>query len=225
MRILLVEDDAKIASFILSGLKQSGYAVCHRGDGLSAFTAASSECFDLLIVDIMIPGIDGLSLIEQLRKCNNDTPVIILSAKQSVDDRVRGLKIGGDDYITKPFAFAELLARIQSLTRRIKGVAETTRLSFDGLEMDLLARRVVRNGQPVDLQPREFALLEYLLRNAGRVVSKTMIMEHVWNFNFDPESNVIEARLCRQREKIDAHCPKKLIHTVRGVGYVLGNPA
>jgi two-component system OmpR family response regulator len=216
MRILLVEDDAKIASFILSGLEQSGYAVSHCSDGLSAFTTASSESFDLLIVDIMIPGIDGLSLIEQLRKCNNDTPVIILSAKKSV---------GGDDYITKPFAFSELLARIGALTRRIKGLAETTRLSFDGLEMDLLARRVVRNGQPVELQPREFALLEYLLRNAGHVVSKTMIMEHVWNFNFDPGTNVIEARICRLREKIDAHHPHKLIHTVRGVGYVLGNPA
>ena len=222
MRILVVEDDPKIASFITSGLKQAGYAVTSCGDGQEAFTVATTERFDLLIVDIMLPRLNGLDLIEQLRASKINTPVIIVSAKRSVDDRVRGLQSGGDDYITKPFAFAELLARIQSLMRRFNGISEATKLSFGGIEMDLLTRKVLRDGRLVDLQPREFSLLEFLMRNSGRVVSKTMIMEHVWNYNFDPQTNVVEARICRLREKIDEGFSTKLLHTVRGVGYVLG---
>jgi two-component system OmpR family response regulator len=222
MRILVVEDDPKIASFIVSGLQQAGYVVASCGDGQEAFTAATTERFDLLIVDLMLPKLDGLNLIQQLRGANVDAPVIILSARRSVDDRVRGLQGGGDDYMTKPFAFAELLARVQSLMRRVKGVSEQTRLSVWGVEMDLLTRKVTRDGRPIDLQPREFALLEFLLRNAGRVVSRTMIMEHVWNYNFDPQTNVVEARICRLREKIDAGFTARLLHTVRGVGYVFG---
>jgi len=221
MKILLVEDDAKIANFVLSGLKQAGYDVVHSADGQDAFDTALREPFDLLIVDVVLPVLDGLSLIEQLRARKIQTPVIIVSAKRSVSDRVRGLQTGGDDYIVKPFAFSELLARIQALLRRANGVAEATKLSLADLHMDLLSREVTRAGKRIELQPREFALLEYLLRNAGRVVSRTMIMEHVWNYNFDPETNVVEARVCRLRDKIDKEASSKLIHTMRGVGYVL----
>lgn len=221
MKILLVEDDVKIANFVLSGLKQTGYDVRHSADGQDAFDIALGEPFDLLIVDIVLPVLDGLSLIEQLRARKIQTPVIIVSAKRTVSDRVRGLQTGGDDYIVKPFAFSELLARIQALLRRANGVAEATKLSLADLYMDLLSREVTRAGKRIELQPREFALLEYLLRNAGRVVSRTMIMEHVWNYNFDPETNVVEARVCRLRDKIDKEASSKLIHTIRGVGYVL----
>lgn len=221
MRILLIEDDLKTASFIQQGFKEAGFAVDHASDGLMGLHLAMSEPYDVAIVDIMLPKLDGLSLIEMLRKEKNSTPVIILSAKHSVDDRVKGLQTGGDDYLTKPFAFSELLARVQGLIRRSTGVCEPTTLTVDDLCLDLIRREVTRDEKKIDLQPREFALLEYLLRNRGRVVSKTMIMEHVWNYNFDPYTNVVEARICRLREKIDKGFTRKLIHTVRGVGYVL----
>lgn len=184
-----------------------------------------TEHFDLLIVDLMLPGIDGLTLIEQIRREKIKSPVLILSAKRSVDDRVRGLQMGGDDYLTKPFAFSELLARVQALIRRSTGATEATTLGVADLEMSLIKREVTRGGRRIDLTPREFALLEYLLRNVGRVVSRTMIMEHVWDFNFDPMTNVVEARMCKLREKIDGGSEKKLIHTIRGFGYVVRDNA
>lgn len=221
MRILLVEDDAKIASFITKGLKAAGYAVDHAADGEEGLNLALIEPYDSAIIDIMLPKRDGLSLIEELRKRKIHAPVIILSAKDSVDDRVKGLQIGGDDYLTKPFAFSELLARVQALIRRASGSPETTTLTAGDLSMNLVTREIRRRGTQIELQPMEFSLLEYLMRNAGRVVSKTMIMEHVWDYNFDPQTNVVEARICRLRDKIDRDFDKKIIHTIRGVGYVL----
>ena len=221
MRLLLVEDDDKIADFILKGLKSAGFAVDRAGNGEDGLHLALTEPYDGAVIDIMLPKLDGLSLIREMRSQKVNTPVIILSARGSVDDRVKGLQTGGDDYLTKPFAFSELLARIQALLRRASGAAEPTRLKVADVSMDLLAREVTRAGKTIDLQPLEFALLEYLARNAGRVVSKTMIMEHVWDYNFDPQTNVVEARICRLRDKIDRGFDNKLIHTVRGVGYVL----
>jgi len=225
MRILLVEDDAKIASFIVKGLKAAGYAVDHARDGEEGLHLALSEPYDTAIIDIMLPKLDGLSLIERMRSAKLRTPVIILSAKGSIDDRVKGLQTGGDDYMTKPFAFSELLARVQALMRRAGGLAEPTGLTSGDLAMNLLTREVTRGAKKIELQPIEFSLLEYLMRNAGQVVSKTMIMEHVWNYNFDPQTNVVEARICRLRDKIDRDFEQKLIHTVRGVGYVLKETA
>ena len=221
MRILLVEDDLKIATFIVKGLKAAGYAVDHALDGEEGLHMALTEPYDTAIIDIMLPKMDGLSLIEKMRKERIRTPVIILSAKASIDDRVKGLQTGSDDYITKPFAFSELLARVQALIRRASGLSEPTRLIVGDLSMNLLTREVTRGSRRIELQPIEFSLLEYLMRSAGRVVSKTMIMEHVWDYNFDPQTNVVEARICRLRDKIDRDFEKKLIHTVRGVGYVL----
>ena len=224
MRILLVEDDQKISSFVLKGLKESGFAVDHAPDGEEGLYLALNESYDAAIIDIMLPKLDGLSLIEELRGQNVNTPVIILSAKRSVDDRVKGLQKGGDDYLTKPFAFSELLARVQALIRRSTGASEPTGFMVGDLSMNLLTREVIRGGKKIDLQPREFALLEYLMRNAGKVVSKTMIMEHVWDYNFDPQTNVVEARICRLRDKIDKDFGVKLILTIRGAGYVLKEP-
>jgi len=221
MRVLLVEDDLKTASFISKGLKEAGYAVDHATDGEKGLLLALTEPYDAAIVDIMLPKMDGLSLIDEMRRQKINTPVIILSAKRTVDDRVKGLQTGSDDYLIKPFAFAELLARVQGLIRRGSGVSEPTTLTVAELSMNLLTREVVRGDQGIDLQPREFALLEYLMRNREKVVSKTMIMEHVWNYNFDPQTNVVEARICRLRDKIDKDFDTKLIHTIRGVGYVL----
>jgi two-component system OmpR family response regulator len=221
MRILLVEDDVKIASFIVKGLKAAGYAVDHACDGEEGLHMALTELYDTAIIDIMLPKRDGLSLIEKMRKEKVSTPVIILSAKGSIDDRVKGLQTGGDDYLTKPFAFSELLARVQALIRRAGGLAEPTRLMVGDLSINLLTREVKRGGREIELKPIEFSLLEYLMRSTGRVVSKTMIMEHVWNYDFDPQTNVVEARICRLRDKIDRDFDKKLIHTIRGVGYVL----
>ena len=221
MRILLVEDDSKIASFIVKGLKAAGYAVDHALDGEKGLDMALTEAYDTAIIDIMLPKLDGLSLIEKMRKEKIHTPVIILSAKGSIVDRVKGLQTGSDDYLTKPFAFSELLARVQALIRRAGGLSEPTRLTAGDLSLNLLTREVTRGGRKIDLQPIEFSLLEFLMRSAGRVVSKTMIMEHVWNYNFDPQTNVVEARICRLRDKIDRDFSRKLIHTVRGVGYVL----
>ena len=221
MRVLLIEDDLKTASFISKGLKEAGFAVDHVTDGESGLQMASVESYDAAIVDIMLPKMDGLTLIETLRQQKINTPVIILSAKRSVNDKVKGLQTGSDDYLTKPFAFSELLARVQGLIRRSSGISEPTSLTVADLSIDLLTREVVRKGEEIDLQPREFALLEYLMRNQGKVVSKTMIMEHVWNYNFDPQTNVVEARICRLRDKVDKGFGTKLIHTIRGVGYVL----
>jgi len=221
MRILLIEDDLKIASFIVKGLKAAGYAVDHAADGEEGLHLALSESYATAIIDIMLPKLDGLALIERMRAAKVVTPVIILSAKSSVDDRVRGLQTGGDDYLTKPFAFSELLARVQALIRRAGGLSEPTRLNVGDLSMNLLSREVTRRGKKIELQPLEFSLLDYLMRNAGRVVSKTMIMEHVWDYNFDPQTNVVEARISRLRDKIDRGFEKKLIQTIRGVGYVL----
>ena len=221
MRILLVEDDAKIASFITKGLKEAGFAVDHVIDGEEGLHMGLTEPYDLSIIDIMLPKLDGLNLIRELRRKGKNTPIIILSAKRAIDDRVEGLQTGSDDYLTKPFAFSELLARVHALIRRASGASEPTRLSVGGLSMNLITREVVRAGNEIDLQPLEFSLLEYLMRNAGRVVSKTMIMEHVWNYNFDPHTNVVEARMSKLRDKVDKPFENKLINTIRGVGYVL----
>jgi len=221
MRILVVEDDKKVASLIVKGLKQEGFAVDHAADGEDGLHLALNEPYDACILDIMLPKLDGLSLIKEMRHQKIGTPVIILSAKRSVDDRVKGLQTGSDDYLVKPFAFSELLARVQALIRRGTASASPTQLVVGDLCMDLLTREVFRRDQKIVLQPREFALLEYLMRNAGRVVSKTMIMEHVWEYNFDPQTNVVDVLVCRLRDKMERDVEKKMLHTIRGVGYVL----
>jgi len=221
MRILVVEDDATISGFIAKGLREAGYAVDEAQDGERGLTLALEMPYDAAIIDLMLPKRDGLSLIETLRHRKIATPVLILSAKHSVDDRVRGLHTGGDDYLTKPFAFAELLARVQALLRRASGSTEPMRLVVGDLALDLITRQVTRAGQAIDLRPREYALLEYLMRNAGRVISKTMILAHVWDYRFDPGTNVVDVLVFRLREKIDRGFDHKLLHTVRGVGYVL----
>jgi len=221
VKALLVEDDASIAEFVVRGLREAGFAVDHQADGEAGLAAAAQDRYDVAIVDVMLPKRDGLSLIEELRRRGVTTPVLILSARRSVDDRVRGLQTGGDDYLTKPFAFAELLARVQALVRRATRAPEPTTLSVEDIALDLLSRRVTRGGVPIDLRPREFTLLEYLMRNAGKVVSKTMILSHVWEYNFDPQTNVVDVLVSRLREKIDRPFEKRLLHTVRGVGYVL----
>ena len=221
MRILLVEDDLKIASFITKGLDASGFTIDHVADGEKGYDLALMETYDTVIVDIMLPKMDGLTIIRRLRDNGVGTPILILSARDAIDDRVKGLETGGDDYLTKPFAFSELLARVQALIRRSGRTVEPTRLKAGNLSVDQLSREVTRDGEKIELQPLEYALLEYLVRNKERVVSKTMIMEHVWNYNFDPQTNVVEARICRLRDKIDKGFTKRLIHTIRGVGYVL----
>ncbi len=221
MRVLVVEDDDKIASFIHNGLKEAGFAVDRASDGNQGLALGLEGVYDAAVVDIMLPGLDGLSLIERLRQKGITTPVIILSAKRSVDDRVRGLQIGGDDYLTKPFSFSELLARIQALIRRASRVAEPTSLRMGDLHLDLLSRQVRRGDKRIELPAREFALLEYLMRNQGRVVSKTSILEHVYDYSFDPQTNVVDVLVHRLRRKVDQGFEPKLIHTVRGMGYVL----
>jgi two-component system OmpR family response regulator len=220
-KILIVEDDRAISDSLREGLEHAGFTVSQAHDGLGGLDMATQQTFDAMVMDIMLPHLDGLRLIERLRRLRVFTPVLILSAKHTVDDRVKGLQTGGDDYLTKPFAFAELVARLQSMLRRAAGTLETTFLSVGPLSLDRITREVRLNQQRIELQPREFALLEYLMRNAGRVVSKTMIVEHVWDYNFDPLTNVVEARICRLREKVDRGTPHRLIHTIRGVGYVL----
>lgn len=221
MRILLVEDDSRTSDFITKGLRQEGFAVDHAADGETGLHLAREIEFDVAIVDIMLPKIDGLTLIERLRGEQIDRPIIVLSARSSVEDRVRGLHAGADDYLMKPFAFSELLARVQALLRRTSTQSDSGTLTVGDLEMDLIRRKVSRAGRDIDLQPKEFALLEYLMRNSGRIVSKTMIMEHVWDYNFDPQTNVVEARVCRLRDKVDRDFSKKRIKTIRGMGYVL----
>jgi two-component system OmpR family response regulator len=219
MKILLVEDDERTAAFIVKGLKQAGYVVVHAADGESGLALAECEQYAVAVVDIMLPERDGLSMVEQLRRHKILTPVIFLSAKGTVDDRIKGLQSGGDDYLPKPFVFSELLARIQALMRRAAAIAEPTSLTVADLTMDLIRRKVWRSGQQIELQAKEFALLEYLMRNKGRVVSKTMIIEHVWDYSFDPQTNIVEARICKLRDKIDRGFEPKLIHTLRGIGY------
>ena len=222
MRALIVEDDRAIAEFVGRGLREAGFAVDQAGDGATGLELALSEPYDVAIVDLMLPQRDGLSLIDELRRRGRSTPVLILSARRSVDDRVRGLQSGGDDYLTKPFAFAELLARVQALVRRATRAPEPTTLTIGDLSLDLLSRKVTRGGAPIELRPREFALLEYLMRNPAKVVSKTMILSHVWDYTFDPQTNIVDVLVSRLREKIDRPFDHKLLRTVRGVGYVLG---
>jgi two-component system OmpR family response regulator len=224
MRILVVEDDQKIASFVCKGLRQAGYAVDHAADGQEGLHLAFTEPYDAAVIDIMLPKLDGLSLIQELRRRKVNVPVIILSARHTVDDRVKGLQTGSDDYLIKPFSFSELLARIQALIRRASGTAQATRLEVGDLSLDLLTRKVMRGSTEIVLQPREFALLEYLMRQSGRVVSKTMILEKVWEVDFDPQTNVVDVLVCRLRNKVDRDFEPKLIHTIRGVGYVLKLP-
>src|SRR3954462_5974486 len=221
MRLLLVEDDPTIAEFVKKGLREAGFAVDHAADGITALERATAEPYDASIVDVMLPRMDGLALIDALRARGVRMPVLILSARRSVDDRVRGLQTGGDDYLTKPFAFAELLARVQALVRRASRAPEPTTLSVEDLTLDLLSRKVSRGGKPLDLRPREFVLLEYLMRNAGKVVSKTMILSHVWEYNFDPQTNIVDVLVSRLRDRIDRPFERKLLQTVRGVGYVI----
>jgi two-component system OmpR family response regulator len=225
MRALIVEDDDTLAEFVSRGLREAGFAIDVARDGERGLSLALETEPDVAIVDVMLPGLDGLALIEALRRRGRRLPVLILSARHTVDDRVRGLQAGGDDYLTKPFAFPELLARVQALLRRATGASEPTKLEVGDLTLDLLTRRVTRQGRPIDLRPREFALLEYLMRNAGRVVSKTMILSRVWDYSFDPRTNVVDVLVHRLREKIDHEFEPKLLHTRRGVGYVLGADA
>jgi two-component system OmpR family response regulator len=221
MSILIVEDDPKIAAFLVRGLGQAGFASEIADDGEKGLHSALLTSFDAIVVDLMLPVLDGLTLIERLRHGRVNTPVLILSAKRSVDERVRGLQAGGDDYLVKPFAFAELVARLRALIRRAGSQSEATRLAAGDLSLDLVRREVIRDGRRIDLQPRELALLEYLLRNANRVLTKTMIMEHIWSYNIDPQTNVVDVLVCRLRNKIDKDFPDKMIRTVRGIGYVL----
>jgi DNA-binding response OmpR family regulator len=218
---LIIEDDQAIADFIARGLREAGFAVDIAADGEAGLEAALEHSPDVAIVDVMLPRRDGIAIIHELRRRGRTTPVLILSAKRAIDDRVQGLQAGGDDYLTKPFAFAELLARVQALVRRATRSPEPTRLVVGDLSLDLLTRKVDRAGEPIELRPREFALLEYLMRNAGKVVSKTMILSHVWEYNFDPQTNIVDVLVSRLREKIDRPFDKKVLQTVRGVGYVL----
>lgn len=218
MRVLVVEDDAKIASFVVKGLKQEGYGVDHAPDGDTGLALVANTPYDAAIVDVMLPGLDGLSLVKRVRLTLPQLPILFLSARSTVDDRVRGLQAGGDDYLTKPFAFAELSARLQALIRRSTRTPEATRLVVGDVALDLVSRVVTVAGAPVELQPREFSLLEYLLRHPRRPVTKTMILEHVWDYSFDPQTNVVDVLVSRLRSKVDPD--KKRIETVRGVGYV-----
>jgi two-component system OmpR family response regulator len=221
MRVLVVEDDAAIARFLARGLREAGFTVDEAADGDAGLQRARLDTYDVAIIDLMLPKLDGLGLIEAIRRAGIDTPVLILTARHSIDDRVRGLHAGADDYLLKPFAFAELLARVQALIRRAARTVDASRLAVADLTLDRLTRQVERGGTPIDLRPREFALLELLMRIAGRVVSKTMILSHVWGYNFDPGSNVVEVLVFRLREKIDRGPATPLLHTARGIGYVL----
>ena len=221
MRVLVAEDDQVIADFVSQGLREAGYAVDVAATGTEALRKALEGGYDAAVMDVMLPELDGLSVIEQLRAKKQQMPVLILSARHSVDDRVKGLQAGGDDYLTKPFAFAELLARVQALIRRATGSTEPTRLTVGDLSIDLLTRHTERAGRTLDLRPREFALLEYLMRNPGRVISKTMILSQVWGYNFNPGTNVVDVLVFRLRDRIDKGFERKMLQTVRGIGYVL----
>ena len=224
MRILVIEDDASVLEYISKGLRESGFAVDQAADGKDGLYRASAEKYDALVVDRMLPGVDGLTIIRTLRGADNNTPALILSALGEVDDRVKGLKAGGDDYLVKPFAFAELLARIEALLRRKESSAAITRLRVADLEMDLLSHKVTRAGKSLNLQPREFRLLEYLMKHAGQVVTRTMLLENVWDYHFDPQTNVIDVHISRLRQKLDKEFERPLLKTVRGAGYMLDEP-
>jgi two-component system OmpR family response regulator len=221
MRLLLIEDDLQAAEYLVKGLRESGYSVEHSPEGRDGLDRASRGPWDVIIADRKLPYLDGLAIITSLRERSDRTPVLFLSALGTVDDRVHGLKAGGDDYLTKPFAFAELLARIEALNRRGAAASETTRLKIADLELDLLARRVTRTGRNIELTTKEFQLLEYLVRHAGQTVTRTMLLEGVWNLHFDPQTNITDVHMSRLRNAIDKGFPKPLIHTVRGAGYVL----
>jgi two-component system OmpR family response regulator len=221
MKLLVIEDDREAAAYIAKGLSESGYVVDHAAEGRTGLFMASSGNYDALIVDRMLPGMDGLALISALRAAEVRTPVLILSALGAVDDRVKGLHAGGDDYLVKPFAFRELLARIEALLRRGSGSTSTTRLKVGDLEMDLLTRGVTRGAQEIELLPREFRLLEFLMRHAGQVVTRTMLLENVWDYHFDPQTNVIDVHISRLRSKIDKGFERPLLHTIRGAGYMI----
>ena len=221
MHVLLIEDDTEAARFLVKGLRESGFSVDHAADGREGLFRATEGQFDLVVTDRMLPHIDGLAIIELMRRKGLTTPVLVLSALGSVDDRVRGLKAGGDDYLTKPFAFAELLARVEALLRRRSSAPQATRLKLEDLEFDLLARRVTRAGREIELTARELKLLEFLMRRAGQVVTRTMLLEGVWDLHFDPQSNLIDVHISRLRQAIDRGSDHPLIHTVRGSGYVL----
>ncbi len=221
MRILVVEDDSKIASFLDKGLKEAGFSVDVRGDGEDALHLVESVPYDAAVVDLMLPGLDGLTLIETMRRRNIFTPVLILSARQSVDDRIQGLQRGGDDYMVKPFSFSELLARVQALIRRDKKNSQPMLLKVGDLEMDLLKHEIYRAGEKIELPAKEYALLEYMMRHPGIVLSKTAILERVYDYSFDPQTNVVDVLVCRLRNKVDRDFADKMIHTVRGMGYVL----
>jgi two-component system OmpR family response regulator len=220
MRILLIEDDKSVADFILRGFREAGHTIDHSADGKDGLFLATTETYDVMVVDRMLPGVDGLAITRTLRASDNNTPVLILSALGQVDDRVKGLQAGGDDYLTKPFAFSELEARVEALARRSRGrPTPDTSLTIADLEMDLLARTVQRAGKTIDLQPRDFQLLEFLMRHAGQVVTRTMLLENVWDYHFDPQTNVIDVHISRLRAKIDKEFDFPLIHTIRGAGY------
>lgn len=221
MRVLLIEDDQQVVGYLKKALGEAGSVVDHAGDGREGLLMAASEDYDVLILDRMLPNLDGLAIVRTLRASGNRTPVLILSALGEVDDRVEGLRAGGDDYLVKPFAFSELQARLEALLRRPSGEAPATRLQVADLEMDLLARRVTRGNKEVRLQPREFRLLEYLMRHGDQVVTRTMLLENVWDYHFDPQTNVIDVHISRLRAKIDRDFEPQLLHTVRGAGYVL----
>lgn len=221
MRVLVVEDDPSIATFVAGGLRQEGYAVDIADNGVDGLELARGAPYDAAVVDVMLPRLDGLSLVTALRRAGVTVPVLFLSARHSVDDRVKGLQTGGDDYLTKPFAFPELLARVQALARRGQRPLESTELAVADLRLDRLTRRVVRGGVSIELRPREFALLEYLMRHPGKVISKAMIVSHVWDYSFDTGTNAVDVLVHRLRERIDKPFEPKLLHTVRGVGYVL----
>jgi len=221
MRILVIEDDRQAATYLVKGLKETGYVVDHIDNGKQALYMVASEVYDAIIVDRMLPGIDGLAIVKTMRSAGNRTPVLFLSALAQVDDRVLGLKAGADDYLTKPFAFTELVARLEALLRRGGGQTQETVLRVADLEMDLVSRRVSRAGRGIELQPKEFSLLEYLMRHAGHVVTRTMLLENVWDYAFDPQTNVIDVHVSRLRQKIDKGFDKPLLQTIRGAGYSL----
>ena len=225
MRVLLVEDDIKIAGFVENGLREAGFAVDCTDDGEQALHMALAVAYDAAVVDIMLPRLDGLSLISTLRHRGIDTPILVLSARQTVEDRIAGLQRGADDYLVKPFIFAELLARVQALVRRGSKSVEAGFLACGDLSVDVIHREVRRGGRVIELQPKEYALLEYLMRNRGRTISKTMILEHIWDFHFDPQTNVVDVLVCRLRNKVEKGFAKKMIHTIRGVGYVFKDPS
>lgn len=224
MHILLIEDDVDAADYLVKGLKESGHQVEHAHDGKDGLIRAAAEAFDVLIVDRMLPGLDGLSLVQHLRATDNTTPVLFLSALGEVDDRVKGLRAGGDDYLVKPYAFAELLARVETLGRRPQPLPVETTLKIADLEMDLLGRKVTRGDLAIDLQTKEFQLLEVLMRHVGQVMTRTMLLEKVWDYHFDPQTNVIDVHISRLRQKIDRDFDVPLIHTIRGAGYCLRAP-